>query len=71
MRPHQIEGVLVGRNRSNRRDAEHGNRGRPPDDPIPAAHRASAAASANSVVSAMSIMYVGCESVLGHIVIIT
>jgi hypothetical protein len=27
VRPHKIVGVLVGHNRSNRRDAEHGNRG--------------------------------------------
>lgn len=38
-----------------------------PHDPICSSHRAPPAASVNSVVRAMLIMYVRCESVLGHI----
>ena len=55
------------RRRNNRRDADHGPRGRPLDDTIGAAHRAPLEAIANSVVRTMLIMYVRCESVLGHI----
>ena len=62
VRPHEIVGMFVGRHRGYRRNAEHGKRGRPADDPIRAAHRAPPAASANSVVRAMSIMYVRCVS---------
>jgi PhnB protein len=40
--------------------------GRPPDDRISAAHRTLAVASENSVVRAMSIMYVRCVSALGY-----
>jgi hypothetical protein len=57
--------------RERRRDAEHSPRGGPPDDPIRAVHRAPPVASENSVVRAMSIMYVRCESDLGHTVMST
>jgi hypothetical protein len=63
MSSHKVVGVFMGRNRGHHRHAEHDKRGRPPDDPIPATHRAPPAASANSVVIAMSIMYVRCVSV--------
>jgi hypothetical protein len=56
VRPHEIVGMFIGRNGGYRRNAEHGKSGCPPDDPIPATHRAPPAASENSVVSAMSIM---------------
>jgi hypothetical protein len=39
---------------------------RPPDSPIRSGHRTPSAVIANSVVRAMSIVYVRCESVLGH-----
>jgi hypothetical protein len=66
MRSHEVIGMLIGRDRGHRRDAEHGKRRRPPGDPIPAAHRTPSAASANSVVSAIPIVYVRCDSGLGH-----
>ena len=56
-RPRKLRGERVG---------EHGKRGRPPGDPIGAAHRTSPAASMNSVVRAMSIMYVRCVPDLEH-----
>src|SRR6185437_12639504 len=68
VRPHEIVSVLVGRNRSHRSDAEYGPRGGPLDDSIRATHRAPPAISENSVVSAMSIMYIRCVSVLGHLI---
>jgi hypothetical protein len=64
MRPHQRVSVLTGRDRSR---TNHRPRGRPPDDPIGPGHRTPPAVIANSVVKAMSIMYVRCESDLGHI----
>jgi hypothetical protein len=70
MRPHQRISVLVGRDRSDRGHADHRARGGPPDDPICPGHRAPPAEIANSVVRAMSIMYVRCVSDLGHIAII-
>jgi hypothetical protein len=45
----------------------HGQRGQPPDDPMGHAYREPPAASVNSVVRAMSIMYVRCVSVLRHL----
>ena len=63
VRPYEIVGVFVGHNRSHHCDAEHRPCGGPPDDPICAAHRTQPAASENSVVRAMSIMYVRCVSV--------
>jgi hypothetical protein len=44
------------------RDAEHRKRGRPPDDPIPAAHPTPSAVSANFVARVMSLVYVRCDS---------
>ena len=40
MRPHEIIGVLVRSNRCNRRDADDGDRSRPPDHAIGRHHRA-------------------------------
>jgi hypothetical protein len=42
LRPYEIVGMLIGRNHSNRRDAEHGKCEQAPDDPRSAlliAHR--------------------------------
>jgi hypothetical protein len=66
VRPHEIVGVFAGSHRSHRRDAEDGNRGRPPNDAICPTHRAPREETVNSEVRAMSIMYVSCESTLGH-----
>lgn len=66
IRPHQRVSVPIGRDRSDRHHADHRARSRSPDDPICPGHRTPPAASLNSVVRAISIMYVRCESGLGH-----
>jgi hypothetical protein len=66
MRTHQRLSMLVRHHRRDHGNPGHGQRGRPPDDPIGCAHRAPPPASVNSLVSARLIMYVRCESGLGH-----
>jgi hypothetical protein len=66
-----IGNVLRRRGGSDRRQADHCDRGGLPDDLICPSHREPPAVITNSVVRAMLIMYVRCESDLGRIVIMT
>ena len=48
VRPHQIVGMLIGRHRRDHGNADNGQRGRPPDDPIGRPHQAPPSTSENS-----------------------
>src|ERR1700722_14055882 len=63
VRRHKVARVLVG---DDRRDTDHGPGSEPPNQPIRRAHHAPTTLSVNSVVRAMGVVYVSCESPLGH-----